>query len=548
MMGHRLSNWLWLFDYIFIPLAVIFIAAYQPNFIHGSIDHLEAGRELACINEIFLGKLPYKDIFTPFGPLNIYLEAFFMFLFGKNLAVLRCYFYFGTIITLIIGYLIARQLCCRRIFSYITALALIVKTYLPFWAIRWGGFRFGSGLLAILCTIQFFKQEKNLWAFFAGIFVSVAFLITLDIGILSLVAIGFTFCSYVAYNFFKNKTLYLKSISFFIIGISTILVPFIFYFVLNGIFLPYVDTIIVIAKNHIRVWGQGGINLNLWVPIKPSQIFTYDFKYIFPVLLYICSIIYLIHRIIKKTICWKDYCILCLLTYGLLMYKAAFRAIHGWQFHMAMQPAIILGFVFLEDVFKQIIKLKQRITANSSNFVKFVVFVIIFVFAVYYAVFSEKWFYGKLKKLVSLSKVKSYLMPVYSALTIDRAKGIIVPREQAEEIESVTRYIDSVTSPDEPVFTFPEHGMYNFFANRPCLDRFNIAGFAWITPEYRQELLEDLKKMKPRYILYNRDLSLLARSIHRTEELLPEITEYINFNYEKEISFGRMDILRRKKY
>ncbi|MCM8781766.1 MAG: hypothetical protein NC828_01765 [Candidatus Omnitrophica bacterium] len=75
-----------------------------------------------------------------------------------------------------------------------------------------------------------------------------------------------------------------------------------------------------------------------------------------------------------------------------------------------------------------------------------------------------------------------------TSLKIDRAKDIISPSEQAQEIEGVTRYIISVTKPKEVVFTFPEHGMYNFFANRPCLDRFNIAGLAWTTMEWRQEL------------------------------------------------------------
>lgn len=104
-MKSRLSNLSRIFDYILIPALLVF-AVWQANFIHGFIDHLEAGKELVCVSEISHGKLPYRDIFTLFGPLNIYLEVFSMFLFDKNLAVLSGYFYFGTTITLLIGYLI----------------------------------------------------------------------------------------------------------------------------------------------------------------------------------------------------------------------------------------------------------------------------------------------------------------------------------------------------------------------------------------------------------------------------------------------------------
>ena len=554
MMNHGVSKRFWFLDYMAIPALIVFIA-YQPDFIRGFIDRFEAGKELACINEVFLGKLPYKDIFIPFGPLNTYLEAFFMLLLGKNLAILIGYFYYGTIITLITGYFIGRSLCYGRFFSYAIALALIVETYHPFWATRWGGIRFGFGLLAVLCAINFFKKEKNLWAFFAGVSVMVAFLTTMDVGILSLVAISLTFCFYAVFNFARNKIFKLKGFILFFIGILVALIPFITYFIFKGAFLPYVNTLVVIAGNHTRVWGQSGISLNLMEYIKIDQIFKYNFKYIFPVLLYVYSIIYLIRRILKKTICWKDYSILCLSIYGLLMYKTAFRAMLGPQFAMSLQPAIILGFVFLEDLFNYIIKLKRRIAINKINFIKLIVFTAIFALAVSYAVFSEKRFYGSFKEWFLYQKYKSYLMPTYggvipvselrfSSLTIDRAKGVIVPGGQAEEIEGVTRYILSVTSPGEPVFTFPEHGMYNFFTNRPAVGRFPIAGIAWLTKEYQSELLSSLKEAKPRYVIFGKNLSNLAKSIGRKEELLPDISAFIKEHYDVVKSFNTVDIYR----
>ncbi len=546
-MNKKDSNWYWFLDYMIIPLLLIFVV-FQRNFIHGFINYLEAGKELACVNELFHGKMLYRDIFTLVGPLNIYLEAFFMLVFGKSLAVLRGYFYFGTIITLIIGYFIARSLCRLRFFAYITALMLIVETYHPFWATRWGGIRFGFGLVSILCAINFLKKEKGIWAFFSGIFTAVAFLTSMDIGILASVAISFTFCSYIVFNFIKNKKFKLKSLILFFVGIVVILIPFIFYFVMEGALLPYVNTLIVIAENHTKVWGQVGI----------GRIFEYNFKYIFPIILYACSTIYLIHRISKKTIYWRDYGVLCLSIYGLLMYKMAFRAIHGPQFAMSLQPAIILVFVFMEDMFKQIVKIKQKTTVNKGNFVKLIAAVIIFIFTLSYVVFSEKRFYGNFKGWFLYQKYKAYLMPMYmgviplselrlSALAIEGAKGIVVPESQAREIEGVTRYIVSVTRQDEPIFSFPEHGIYNFFTNRPVVSRFPIAGFAWTAEEYKTELLKSLKECRPRYVIFGTWLSNLAISIGRKEELLPEVSNFIKENYIVEKRFATIDIYRLKR-
>ena len=517
---------------------------------HGFIDYFEEGKELAWINELFHGRMLYKDTFTLFGPLNVYLEAFSMLVFGKSLAVLRGYFYFGTIITLIIGYFIGRRLCRFRFFAYAIAFALIVETYHPFWATRWGGLRFGFGLASILCAINFFKKEKSLWALLAGIFVAVTFLITMDVGILSLVAISFTFCFYVAFNFEKFKTFKLKGIVLFFVGISVILIPFVFYFVFKSAFLPYVNMLTAIAKYHLRLCAQGRINL--WVSLRPSQVFTFNFKYIFLILLYIYSIIYLIFSIFKKRLYWRDYCILCLSIYGMLMYKTAMRVIEGPQFQMALQPAIILGFIFLEDIFKQILILKQHIT-TKANLVSFITLIFIFILMACFAIFSEKRFYRDLKEWFWYQRHKDHMMPAYgaavpfsylrlSSLKIDRAKGIIVPLQQAEDIEAVTRYITSITYPNEAIFTFPEHGIFNFFADRPVVGRFPIASLALINKEYQLELMQSLKEGKPRYVILGKRLSNLAMAIDRKEELLPEITKFIKEHYVLLRSFHTIDI------
>lgn len=535
-------------DYIIIPFIIILVV-YYPNFIHGVIDYFEAGKELACVNEVFLGKIPYRDIFLQFGPLNTYLEAFFMLLFGKSLVVLSAFFYIGNLAGIIIAYLIGRTLCKSRFFSCIIAFLLIVETYAPCWSRCWGGVRFSLALLALLCAIKFFKGKKDLWIILSGIFASTTFLVTTDTGLFSLTAIGFTLCFYTVYNFMTLKNITLKHQALFIIGVLVVLCPFLIYFILQKALIPYITTVITMAKNHKKVLDREYINL--WAFLRPSQIFSLGFKRILFEFLYMFFTVYLIRRVVKKKITWRDYSILCLLIYAWLMLKikaSTMREINGAQFQMALQPAIIMGGVFLEGVFKSIINMRGKELRGKEG-MKAIVLLSILAFGTVYYIFSEKTFkewpkYLKCKKQLAI--IHPGMIPGFVRLDIDRAKGVVVPLQQGIEIEGITRYIISKTVPGEPVFGFPEMGVYNFFANRPCLDRFNMPTCIWTTPEWGKELLADLKNVRPRYIIYNKDLSLVASTINNKEELFPEIIEYIHSNYEREASFGSIDILRYK--
>lgn len=522
----------WLLDYMVIPAGIIYIA-YQHGILNGFIDHLESGKELASVNEIFRGKIPYKDIYILFGPLNTYLEAFSMILFGKSLAVLRGYFLFGNVVTLIIGYLIARAIIRNRLLACLTALILMAETYHPFWSTRWGGLRFGFGLLSILMAVMFFKKRKDIWILLSGMTVAISLMTTTDIGIYAFIAIAAALlCSR------EN----LKGAVIFGAGFGCVFALFLSYFLISGALVPYLNTIFIQATTHITAWQQPRADLSLWQSMAPDKILSLSFKCNILILFYLFLALFLAWRFFKKrqAVDFVDYSLLCISIYGLLIYKTSFRAAIGPQFQMALQPAIILVFVLL-----------GRLSAQKRLISKIAVFACV----LFYIIFSEKIFYENFKKWLLYQEVKGGLLPMYSTaiplsrvqlakLNIDRGGGIVIPADQAIEIESVTKYITSVTRPDEAVFTFPEQGMYNFFANRPCLDRFNISGVVWATPAWRKELMDDLKNIRPRHIIYRSSLSNLARSIGRSEELLPDVKAYIDLNYVREASFGSVDILK----
>jgi hypothetical protein len=131
-------------------------------------------------------------------------------------------------------------------------------------------------------------------------------------------------------------------------------------------------------------------------------------------------------------------------------------------------------------------------------------------------------------------------------ISVGRAEGIVVPLDQAEEINLVTSYIIANTSLGEEVFAFPDLGYYNFFADRPCLGRFCYSDLSAYRQEWFDELYSRLKDKKPRYVVYSAYIEPLEKKLsgYPYTEYRKKIREYLMSNYHIEKSFDGVDILR----
>ena len=237
--------------------------------------------------------------------------------------------------------------------------------------------------------------------------------------------------------------------------------------------------------------------------------------------------------------------------YGLCQYLVAFRGsahIENPFFPVCLGSAIILAAVFLEEIWFEICRLKT----DKSHPIKANGLIAIFICACLYIGFSDKQYYGNFTEWLAYQQYKRYSIPnLYdhgapdTKLELERAQGIIVPFAQAQKMETITKYIKSQTRENEEIFVFPENSIYHFFADRPAIGRFNTPSLAWTSKEYQEELLNDLKRVKPRYVIYDNVLSVLAHSIGRKEEILPEITDYLCHNYKVEREYQRTFILKR---
>ena len=443
----RPAAWEFIADYLCVPL-FIFWCAYQPNFMHGLIDYLEEGQHLSVINEIFHGKIPAKDAFIIYGPLHVYIPALLMIFFGKTLAVLRGYFHFGSIFSLLAAYFLGRQLLRKRLFAYLLAFLLVLEVSHPFWSTRWGGIRMGIGLLSILFLINFVRKKKLVWLFCAGIFAGFSALYSLEIGVFSF-ACGLLAAALV---YFDGKGSRLssgvKSLAFYIAGVSLVVLPFLAYYSAENALGPYLETVFAVSMGHSRVWKQGvppffpkGLNYSNFF----SWIFGLNFKLYLPALVYAVAALYISVKLFKKEFTERTAVILILASYGLLSYGVSFRAIDGPQFQIALPPVLILICLFTEHCFGYV---RKNIASAFKPRVNYKVLFLsaALIFSLVYLLGSQKRYYFSLGGWFLCQANKDKIMPMYSMpvsllriplvpLEIERAKGILLPQEQKEEVE-----------------------------------------------------------------------------------------------------------------
>lgn len=543
-------------DYFIIPL-VIFLIAFEPNFLDGYIDHLEAGQYLVCINGIFHSKVPYKDFLTIFGPLSVYLPAYAMLFLGKTLACLNIYFHITTILSFIILYLVASLVIKRRFFTYLVAFLALTEMYHPFWSTRWLWLKMGLGLLSIALALLYYKKNRGLYIYLSGTICALSLLYSTEIGVFTTLSICAAILLVPNDTNAKRFKYIVFSYLLFGCGFLSIIAPFFIYMALKSALGEYLYTAFYVlpflypkmwrhphSLNLIPVFYDGSDYSNIY------NILVSDFfKVHLPMFLYAGFLAYILISLKRKAKGYDIFGITLLSIYGLFLYISAFRAIEGPQFQISIAPFIILCGIFLEKTFKLYLQTRNAILPRSEHAKEatkrhliLLCVLFIFIFSTFYIIASRKRYYGTLPNWFNYQIFKKYLVPHYLgpipknrldlvSLELERAGKTYIPRNQADEISAVTNFIIRNTRDNEIVFCFPEQGIYNFLADRTPLSRFYIAGFAHTTSDWRNELFNELKTKRPRLIIRSNKLSNLAMSIESKKEILPEITEYIDKHY-----------------
>jgi hypothetical protein len=193
------------------------------------------------------------------------------------------------------------------------------------------------------------------------------------------------------------------------------------------------------------------------------------------------------------------------------MYNTGFRGIWASQFEMALMPEKVLYFFIVEAVFLFVWAYRQKIQPWKRNVI-YVCAAALFISSWGYAIqrYNHRFPAFRVVRDTLAGKGVDHLKPMAKeekmTLTFDRAKGIIVPAYQAEELEAMMKFLAGYTEKTDVIFTYPELGIYNFFADRPYLGRFPIATFAWMNEKWHEELITQLKSGQVKYLILQKEM------------------------------------------
>ncbi|MBI4309712.1 MAG: hypothetical protein HY591_05225, partial [Candidatus Omnitrophica bacterium] len=231
----------------FILCLFVLLITWHPFYLHQQINLFELGLYLPGIDGILNGQIPYRDFFYLRGPVDLYLPALFMRFWGEHVAVLCAYFYAGTVMTLIICVIIARELLPSRIFFYMLVPVLVARTFPRVVFTYWGGLRYAWGLLAVLCVIYFLRGRKIGWLAAAGIFTAIAGLTSIEIGVCAFTA------ATVVLLWDGGWRRYLSA---YCAAILTVVGSYFIYMAANGALADYLNTQWVIVTQMTKTFVQ----------------------------------------------------------------------------------------------------------------------------------------------------------------------------------------------------------------------------------------------------------------------------------------------------
>ncbi len=533
---------------------VALLLTLKPYYLRGELNFFELGLYLPGINAILDGKIPFRDFFYLRGPFELYVPALMMKCLGENVAVLASYFYFGTLLVMLSCVWIASQILRTRLFFYLLIPVLITRTFPRVVFTYWGGCRYAWGLLSIFAALRFLNGKGSIWIFFAGILSACAFFTSIEVGMCSIVAIASALSCGLFIEDFKERAR--KGLRSYFLGSLTIAGPYLTYLQFVGGLSAYIETVWTVLT---RLYVVANLHYTSVLPQNFSEVLkamlnpaAENFRHVTPLYLFLAVIVFLALKVKKGGLETVDLKIICLGSYGLIMLLSSLRAPWASQFEMALQPEKILLFFCLEEVFLSFRNLRREGSAVTKGIKRF---------------FYQKSFVIGLLTMVILSSMgyaiqrlnhrfwgRKNLVPILdqatTTLTLRRLNGMTVPTKQADEIKQVSQFFEDNTRPGEPVFMFPELGIYSFIVDRPFVGRFSMITLSWFKDSWHREIVSDLTKSLPNYAVLSK---ILPESFEQTyfkraenKQFYDEVMEIIHRHYHLELETSNLQIYKLK--
>ena len=538
-------------EYVILPI-FIYLLTYSGN-IHGNIDLFHEGERLAPLNEMLHGGVPFRDVYVQHGLFqNAYLAWFGGQLFEPTLFGLRTMERVLNPLGYVALYLLGLQVFRGRFLTAFICMLIASGTAFSVSA------RHSLGLISFAFAASFLTRPQVTskgytfsWKLLlAGLFTSLAFWYSTEIGLYTLGAMGLFLLIYGLQSGIALRKRPLPLISYSC-GVMLGFLPVGIYFLSHGALDDAIWNSYIQCRYQLATWGLAFPSLSKTIALLSTEgwsafIFSVGFRWYLPVCIFLIVAAYLTYRRLSGTYSANTMKLLLLLLGGVAFFRTALGRSDGGHLTFGATFLWLLCLLPLEGgIFSMcrvgLLSLRGKIPWHAALKAAWVLIPTVifcwYVGAVHHPVagFSAKW--QQLRQNPFKQRVVSE--------ELARAGAVDIPDDQVQQIQKVVAYIQENTAPNENIFDFTSQGAYYFFANRPGVTRFHQVSYA-STPAMQQEVITALEQDKTRLVIFKTGGWFDAVDGIRVEERHALIAVYLQENYEPVININGTEILLRK--
>ncbi len=486
---------LWL--YVSFNLTILY-SSHHNSFV-GNWPFLgEEGVILAWTQSILDGQVYARDFSSLYGPMLLYPVAWFMNIFGETVLVFRIYSYILNIMAGgIILYSLFSVLRTRTFFIIAVVMAILVYQPLRLTSPHTSDMRVALGLLPIIIAYVYMDRRNSISLTISGAVVGQSFLLSQEVGICSAIALGvfllLDLWSKRDFNAFRKNSLYVLG------GGALSVLPMLLYFAFNGALLDFIKNMYLYPRMFSL--GYGSIPFTSFVTLLKNP---FGMNSIFPywiISIYILTSILVLIRLILNHVDRRLILMASLLAFGIVLFRVALGRSAEEKTFFCLLPAFILLWMHLEDAVLAALRnreIAQKATSALLALVLLASFLVActksnilrnnILMTINYALRPDV----KLSRLIERGHV-----PLSG-----RGGGVYVQKKLALQIRDIERFLAENTRKEDHVYFFPLEAAFYFLYDRKSPTRYPLSYHA-ITFDQQRELVSDLKKNSPMYIIYS---------------------------------------------
>ena len=576
---------------------LIYVFMYDSNFRlnhawhTGGIDLFHEGERVGVVNELLRGEIVYRDIRLLHGLFhNAYKSLLGMKLFGETLEADRRIYHLVYPLGYVCFYLLALQFFQQRAAAHLFTFAFIfvaiataeyagvTRAYLP----ATDRHIFGFITIALLCRwLNKRVTSGKPLLISAGICTPLAVFNSLDVGLYtwaasSIFLLLFGFISVrgelpdTAFPNRRAKEFFLSPFLTYKLGVLIGFLPFLIYFGAHGAIDDVIKGSWIQTVYHVPIFGTPFISISPELS-KVNSLVTFSqfilsraFMWYFPILIYLMTLTFLLFRAIANRGRINEWKLLLILLAGIICFRTALGRSDWHHITFSLAYFWLICCFFLERGFHTCKSYRAESAEDNSNELsdsvcgthRFSTEILRFVFPLVILVGVIWYIQADLYKPLALAERTLMRLPKYGAVPpqyeeyveprIERAGSILTPPSQANEIERVVAYLQTNTTPAEPIFDLSNQGAYYFLADRPNPTRFPLVVYASPEP-LQKEVIADLEQAKPKYVIFKTGSGWgNAPDGIPTVDRVPLVAAYIRSNYETDVEIGSVLIWKRR--